>query len=80
MDYRLEQVADGVPAWDILFGGKKVGLLTDLPAEGTPMATVRCVNGYELTVKASTVEMCAATAFEAHDVMMEALVIEWVGC
>ena len=80
MDYRIERVADGVPAWDIFFGDKRIGLVTNLPAEKTPMATVNCINGDEATVTASTVALCAAKAFDAHDTMMEALVIEAVGC
>lgn len=79
MDYRIEQVEDCVPIWDIYFGNKEVGVLTCFPKEG-PMATVECINGAKITLGANTVALCAARAFDAHDAMMEALVIQEVGC
>ena len=39
--YVAKRVQTGIPLWDIKVRGVDVGVLTDLPMEGSPMATIR---------------------------------------
>lgn len=79
--YTKKRTHEGVPAWDILYGGNIIGLLTDLPVDG-PKATVRISinDGYgyvailERTVEASTITMCFERAKEAHEALIEDMV------
>jgi len=39
--YVAKRVQAGIPIWDITAYGRDIGVLTDLPMEDSPMATVR---------------------------------------
>lgn len=52
--YVAKRVQKGIPIWDILVRGVYVGILTNLPMEDSPMATVRYY-GYEETFAGSSI-------------------------
>ena len=81
------QERDGVPIWFIEYGGREIGFITDFPLDG-PTATIRIEstrpNGdkikLERTVEAATVIMCYERAKEAHEAMIEEIVMNMVPC
>ena len=76
-----------VPIWTIKYGGEEIGFMSDFPLDG-PTATIRIEaqrpNGdvikLERTVEASTVIMCYERAKEAHEAMIEEIVMNMVPC
>lgn len=85
--YSKVRVQEGVPIWIVEYGGQEIGFMTDYPLDG-PKATIRIEtqrpNGdvirLERTVEASTVMMCYERAKEAHEAMIEEIVINMVPC
>ena len=57
--YVAKRVQAGIPLWDIMAHGSFIGVLSDLPMEDSPMATIRYM-GHEETFAAYTI----------HDVLM----------
>jgi len=71
--YVAKRVQAGIPIWDILAHGQDVGILTNLPMEDSPMATVRYM-GYEETFAADTIYGVLALVgdhLRATDAMLE---------
>lgn len=54
--YVAKRVQVGIPIWDIFVRGTYVGVLTNLPMEKTPMATVR-YSGEERTFSGQTIHV-----------------------
>lgn len=84
-DYTKKRVQKEVPIWHIYYGGREIGYMTKFPLDG-PTCTVRIEaarpNGdqvaLERTVEASTVNMCFERAKEAHESMIEDMVLAMV--
>ena len=55
--YVAKRVEAGVPIWDIFAHGRDIGVVTDLPMEDSPMATIRYgfYEDEEVTFAAETV-------------------------
>lgn len=55
--YVAKRSMAGIPIWDIFAHGRHLGILTDLPMEDSPMATVRygMYDEEEVTFAASTI-------------------------
>lgn len=86
-EYSKTRERHGVPIWIIEYGGQEIGFMTDFPLDG-PTATIRIeaerpnkdVIKLERTVEASTVIMCYERAKEAHEAMIEEIVMNMIPC
>lgn len=76
--YVAKRCQADIPIWDILVRGEDVGVLTDLPMEDSPMATVRYF-GEEITFTANTIYAVlnlVSKYLASFDRIMEAQAIE----
>ena len=85
--YSRTKARHDAPIWTIEYGGQEIGIIVDLPLDG-PTATIgveaQRPNGdvikLERTVEASTVFMCYERAKEAHEAMIEEIVMNMLPC
>ena len=69
-------VAKDVPIWDLTVNGRDIGILTDLPEEASPIATVRYEDLTE-TVAARTISATLVKAREAYEAMEAATAAQY---